>query len=408
MKKVLAFVLALAMMLTMAVTVASAEDVTLTMWIWDDAQAPAMQAMIDGFTAQNPGIKVELTSVAGVTDYNTKMQAVFGSADAPSVFWMNFNLSKEYVPMGFVQDLTEAVTTYGIDMSKLNAGITDAYTVDGKLYAIPKDTDSYAVYYNKALFDAAGVAYPNDDWTIDDFVETAKALTTDKTVGWSNTTSDRVYYNFMVSNGGKIYSDDGTEALVNSPECVEVVQKLMDLFNGGYAYNGSQLAEVDASAAFTSGLAAMDIDGSWMISQFADALGDNLGICQLPSGPAGKGSAGHGIGYATTTSNPHMEETLKFLAYLATDEAQEMQANVVIPAANAAAAKWEEVYPNVNVNAFVQALGYSFPVPLAATNATVTRSTFQEYLGNMLQGQYATAQEALDAAKEAMDFAIEE
>ena len=47
MKKVLAFVLALAMMLTMAVTVASAEDVTLTMWIWDDAQAPAMQAMID-------------------------------------------------------------------------------------------------------------------------------------------------------------------------------------------------------------------------------------------------------------------------------------------------------------------------------------------------------------------------
>lgn len=126
MKKVLAFVLALAMMLTMAVTVASAEDVTLTMWIWDDAQAPAMQAMIDGFTAQNPGIKVELTSVAGVTDYNTKMQAVFGSADAPSVFWMNFNLSKEYVPMGFVQDLTEAVTTYGIDMSKLNAGITDA------------------------------------------------------------------------------------------------------------------------------------------------------------------------------------------------------------------------------------------------------------------------------------------
>lgn len=187
------------------------------MWIWDDAQAPAMQAMIDGFTAQNPGIKVELTSVAGVTDYNTKMQAVFGSADAPSVFWMNFNLSKEYVPMGFVQDLTEAVTTYGIDMSKLNAGITDAYTVDGKLYAIPKDTDSYAVYYNKALFDAAGVAYPNDDWTIDDFVETAKALTTDKTVGWSNTTSDRVYYNFMVSNGGKIYSDDGHRSAGQQP-----------------------------------------------------------------------------------------------------------------------------------------------------------------------------------------------
>ena len=55
MKKVLAFVLALAMMLTMAVTVASAEDVTLTMWIWDDAQAPAMQAMIDLICQENEG-----------------------------------------------------------------------------------------------------------------------------------------------------------------------------------------------------------------------------------------------------------------------------------------------------------------------------------------------------------------
>lgn len=408
MKKVFSFVLALAMVMTMVVGVAAAEEVTLSMWIWDDAQAPVMQAMADGFTAQNPGIKVEITSVAGVTDYNTKMQAVIGTPDAPSVFWMNFNLSKEYVPMGFVQDLTAAIDTYGIDMSKLNAGITEAYTVNGNIYGIPKDTDSYALYYNKALFDAAGVEYPTDDWTIDDFIEKAKALTTDSVVGWTNTTSDRIYYGFMVSDGGKIYSDDGTEALVNGPECVEVLQKLMDLSAGGYAYTGQQLAEVSDTAAFTSNIAAMTINGSWMISQYASALGDNLGICQVPSGKAGKGSAGHGISYATTTSNAHMEETMKFLAYLATDEAQAMQATVVIPAANAAAASWESLYPNVNVNAFVQALEYSFPIPLAATNATVTRTTFQEYLGNMLQGQYATAQEAMDATKEAMDFAIED
>ena len=404
MKKVLCLVLTA--MLLLAASAASAAT-QLEMLCWMSEQQEGIDAMVDAFNASQKDIEVTV-SYMSKSAYFEKLNIGLPAGSAPDIIALNVPSDIDYSKRGFLLDISDLFESGAIDLSRYPEHTIAAHTIDGVLHGVPRDYDSIAVYYNKALFDAAGVAYPNDDWTIDDFVETAKALTTDKTVGWSNTTSDRVYYNFMVSNGGKIYSDDGTEALVNSPECVEVVQKLMDLFNGGYAYNGSQLAEVNASAAFTSGLAAMDIDGSWMISQFADALGDNLGICQLPSGPAGKGSAGHGIGYATTTSNPHMEETLKFLAYLATDEAQEMQANVVIPAANAAAVKWEEVYPNVNVNAFVQALGYSFPVPLAATNATVTRSTFQEYLGNMLQGQYATAQEALDAAKEAMDFAIEE
>ncbi|MGN1367328.1 MAG: ABC transporter substrate-binding protein, partial [Aristaeellaceae bacterium] len=151
MKKLLSVLVILAL-LTTGVALAD-EKVTLSMWIWDDAQAPAMQAMIDTYESTHPNVKIELTSVAGVTEYNTKMQAVFGSASAPSVFWMNFNLGKEYIPMGVVQDLTDT----GIDFSGLSEGITNAYNVDGRIYGVAKDTDSYAVYYNKALFDAAGV-----------------------------------------------------------------------------------------------------------------------------------------------------------------------------------------------------------------------------------------------------------
>jgi multiple sugar transport system substrate-binding protein len=83
-----------------------------------------------------------------------------------------------------------------------------------------------------------------------------------------------------------------------------------------------------------------------------------------------------------------------------------MQVEVVIPASNNASAKWESVYPDLNVNAFVKALAYSFPIPLAATNPSLARTTFQEYLANMLAGKYASAQEAMDAAKAAMDAAI--
>lgn len=388
-------------------TVAQAEDdVTLSMWVWDDAQVPATQAMIDEFQEANPNIKIEITSIAGVTDYNTKMQSVIGTADAPEIFWMNFNLAKEYIPMGFVQDLTEWIDgDESFDLSGLNAGITDAYTVDGSVYGIVKDTDAYAVFYNKALFDEAGVEYPSDSWTTDDFAEITKNLTTDAVKGFANSTTDRVWYNFMYAFGGSPYTEDGSAPNVNSEGSVAAVQYLMDLMNGGYTFTGPELTEISSNVAFESNMCAMVIDGSWMVSEFATALGDNLGIAELPEGPAGRGSCGHGIAYATTTSNEHPEETWKFLSYLGSDAAQEKQVEVVIPAANACASTWEAVYPNLNLTAFVNALSYNKPY-LGTVNATAARTTFQEYQANVLAGMYADAQEAMDATQAAMESAM--
>lgn len=384
----------------------SKESVTLTMWVWDDAQVPATQAMVDEFHEIHPNIDVEITSIAGVQDYNTKMQTVIGTKDAPSVFWINFNLAKEYIPMGFVQDLTDYINNDSeFDITKLNAGITDAYTVDGKIYGIAKDTDGFAVFYNKSLFDAAGVEYPKDEWTIEEFAQTAKELTVNGVTGWSNTTSDRVYYNFMYSYGGSPYTEDASAANVNSKGSVEAMQILMDLMNNGYAYTRAEMDEMSPSVAFESNLAAMTIDGSWMVSEYSTALGDNLGIVEVPGGPSGKASTGHGIAYATTTSNPYMDETWLFLSYLGSDAAQEKQVEVVIPAANDCASTWEAVYPNLNLTAFVKALSYNKPY-LSDKNPTASRSAFQEYLANMQSGMYGNAQEAMDAAQEAMDAAI--
>lgn len=381
--------------------------VTLSLWVWDDAQVPATQAMVDAFMVKYPWITVEITSIAGVTDYNIKIQSVIGTADAPSVFWLNFNLGREYIPMGFVQDLTEFIAADNtFDLNSLNAGITKAYTVDGHYYAIPKDTDAYAVFYNKALFDAAGIPYPESDWTLSEFAETAKLLTTETVKGWTNATSDRVWYSLIWGNGGEIYTEDGMAAACNSPIAIETAQVLMDLMNNEYAFNGTQLAEVSVMASFSSQLAAMTIEGSWMISQYATALGENLGIVEIPSGAVGKASAGHGIGYATTTSNPHMEETWLLLNYLGSDEAQAMQVEVVIPAANAAASIWEQVYPEYNLKAFVNALGYSRPIPLAAKNPTMARDAFKEVVANILAGMYPDAQAAMEDAETLLNDAI--
>jgi multiple sugar transport system substrate-binding protein len=391
-----------------AATEAAKEPVTLTMWTYDDAQTPATQRMLDAFQKKYPYITVEHTCVGGaVAEYNAKMQSVLGTSDTPNVFWINFNLALEYIPMGFVKDLTDYIANdASVDLSKFNPGITDAYTVGGRYYAIPKDNDSMAVYYNEALFDAANVPYPADDWDMYEFAETCEKLTSDGVVGWTNATGDRIWDNFIWGNGGEIYSEDGMESVINSPEAAEAVQVYLDIMNNGYAFTGAQLAEVDENSAFTSGLAAMTISGSWMISQFYDALGDNLGIAEMPSGKAGKGSAGAGIGYATSTSNTHPEETWLLISFLASDEAQRMQADVVIPANLNVASDWEAAYPSLNLKPFVKALEYTKPVPFAAKNPSVTRVALQEVIGNMIAGGYEDAQAALDDAKKVMDESI--
>lgn len=403
MKKLLSMVMALAMLFTCVGTALAENVVTLDLWMWDDAQQPAIRAMADEYEASHSNVKIEISCQADVSGLNQKVQATIGTADAPEIFFMNYNLAAEYIPLGIVADLSP----YGIDQSELASGIVNAYTQDGKVYAVAKDTDSYALFYNKALFDKAGVAYPEASWTIADFCETARKLTGDGVIGWTSSSSDRVWYNFIYANGGNIYSEDGTKAAINTPESAEVIQMLMDLTNDGCAYNGAQLAEVSDTAAFTSGIAAMTINGSWMISQYAGALGDNLGIVELPSGKAGKFSANHGIGYSTTTSNEHMKETVDFLRYLATYDAQVKQIEVVIPANLTCASAWESVYPDVNVGAFMNALAYGRGY-LSSVNATLARTAYQDTLARLRNGEFATAEEFCAAAEEAVNYALDE
>ncbi len=403
MKKLLSLVMILALVLSCVGVASAEENVTLRFWMWDDAQVPAIRAMADEYTASHPNVTIDISCQADVSGLNQKIQATIGTADAPEIFFLNYNLAAEYIPLGIVADLS----SYNIDQSALASGIVNSYTVGDKVYAVAKDTDSYAVFYNKALFDAAGVAYPDSSWTIDDFCETAKKLTSDGVIGWTNSGSDRVFYNFIYSNGGEIYSEDGTASAINSAEAIEVLQKLLDLWNNGHAYTGSQLSEVSDTAAFTSGIAAMTINGSWMISQYAGALGDNLGIVELPSGKAGKFSSNHGIGYATTTENQHMEETVDFLRYLASYEAQVKQIEVVIPANLECASAWESVYPNVNVGAFMNALSYGRGY-LSTVNATLARTAYQNALADFRAGVYATAEEFVAAAEIAVNEALDE
>lgn len=137
-------------------------DGSLSVMIWDTYQEPGLTEILNDFTEET-GIEAEIQVVTW-DDYWTLLSAGAQGGSMPDVFWMHSNEAERYMSNEMLLDLTDRIAeSDSIDMSKYPEDITELYTYDGKNYAIPKDVDTIALWYNKTLFDEAGLAYPTAD-----------------------------------------------------------------------------------------------------------------------------------------------------------------------------------------------------------------------------------------------------
>jgi multiple sugar transport system substrate-binding protein len=152
---------------------ASTGPITLTMSGWSLATTPEFKTLADGFHAANPNVTVELKEY-DATNYDTQMTADLAAGSAPDIYEQkNLKTFYTYQSGGQLLDVSDVAKGLG----NVVGGLSD-YAVDGKTYAIPYRQDSWVLFYNKALFDKAGVKYPDGSWTWDDYATNSKALTT--------------------------------------------------------------------------------------------------------------------------------------------------------------------------------------------------------------------------------------
>ena len=149
--------------------------VRLSYAIWDKNQQPAMQAIVDEFEAENPDIKVDIQIIPW-NQYWTKLEAGAMSKTMPDVFWMHPQSFVRYASNDILLDLTGQLGD-DYDAANYPQGLSDFYTYDGHQYAVPKDYDTVALWYNKKLFDAKGIPYPDETWDWAKLVEVAQQLT---------------------------------------------------------------------------------------------------------------------------------------------------------------------------------------------------------------------------------------
>lgn len=248
---------------------------TIRVAIWDNNQLSGLQQIADTWSEKS-GVKVEFT-VMDWGSYWTMLEAGVSGGEMPDVFWMHSNNADKYMGAGVLLNLNEYIDGDDtISMDNYFEGITNLYTQDGNHYALPKDHDTIAVVYNKAIFDKYGVAYPTNDWTWEDFAAIAQEISdkgaADGIYGtYCNTGSNQdTWYNIVYSFGGKIISDDKKTSGFDDPATLNAMRFIADKILPA-SPSPDSMASTGGDTMFLSGLVGMVCQGSWMVNGYYTA-----------------------------------------------------------------------------------------------------------------------------------------
>jgi len=368
--KISVLVVSVLMILTFslaAATTAAEKKVTLTYSIWDSKQLPSMETIANNFTELYPNItiKVELTPWA---QYWMKLDTSITAGGGPDVFWMNVFMPK-YASNGVILPIDDKIEADNIDLGNYPEALVELYNYDGKQYALPKDFDTIGLWYNKMLFDAAGIKYPDETWDWNTVTDAAKKLTdTSKGIYGiaARRTGQEGYYNTIAQAGGFVLSPDKKTSGYDKPETIAGLKFWIDLIEAGVSPTIQQMTDTSPVSLFESGKVAMLYDGSWMAIEYGktnEYTKDKVDVAVLPKGVK-QAVIIHGLGYCINAKTKNPEEAWLFVQYLGGKEAAVVQAETgtVIPAFKGTQELWVESMPSLNLKVFIDMLSYSVPL----------------------------------------------
>jgi multiple sugar transport system substrate-binding protein len=381
--------------------------VTLSYGVWDANQVPALNQVVASFEKANPSIKVKI-QVTPWDQYWTKLQAAAGGGSAPDVFWMNGPNFQLYASNGMLAPISDQIKKDGLDTSVYPKALDDLYSLNGKQYGMPKDFDTIGLWYNKTLFDKAGVKYPDATWTWKD-LQSAAAKLTNKSKGIYGIPAEmegqQHFYDTILQAGGYVLSPDHKTSGYSDPATIAGLRFWTDLIKNGSSPSLQQMTDTAPLQWFESGKAAMLYGGSWSVTEFKKNAytADKVNVAPLPKGEK-QAVVIHGLANVISAKSVHADAAWKFAKYLGSKDAATVEAETgtVIPAYNGTQQAWVAASPNFDLQVFLDATAYSSPMPVsqntAAWNTDETKYLTEAWAGRM---DVATAAAALAKAMNA-------
>ena len=357
------------------------------------------------FQATHPGVKFEITPLENEA-FKTKLTTVIQAGDPPDIFhtWGGGVLAQQ-ADAGMVKDLTAEVGGW---RDTLIPAALDAYTIDGKIYASAVDTGMVGFWYNKELFDRAGVTAPPATWA--DYLEAVRRLKaaaiTPIALAGKEKWPGHYYWAYLAMRvaGLDALRQAAVDKDFNRPDFVAAGSRLTELvalqpFQTGYLAAGYSTADGQA-ATVGNGRAAMELMGQWAPVVQRDnsagkkGLGDRLGFFAFPGVDGGKGRVtdafGGGGGFAVGKDAP--PEAAEFLRFIAQPDNARIEAKTagVLPVVKAAGDAVTD--PNLKLVAETLSRSTGFQLYLDQAYAPAVGQQVNDSVAELLAGKSSPEQ----------------
>jgi multiple sugar transport system substrate-binding protein len=309
------------------------DPVTIKFWINHGIEdEPLFKKVIANFEKANPDIKVDFLNVSSGTDYYQKLTVMFAAGTLPDVFYMRGGSGDMiYYKQGYAADITNLVKR---DAKEINLeDFLDSQRIElqyprGRWRALPYDYSTLGIYYNKSLFDQAGLSYPKNTWTWDDVLQAAIKLTKrddrGRTLQWGINNLGIISQwleGMLMTEGGRIFDANYTKCVLDSPQNIKIFQKWTDFYIKYHV--APQPGEVSGQEnPYFTGRAAMTVDGSWATMVHRRLSGFPFDVVMLPQSKTGRRiCSATGGSWAIAHNTKNLEAAWKFVKYLTGPEA---------------------------------------------------------------------------------------
>ena len=299
-----------------ATNTASNEKTTITVWAWE----PTLKDVVAKFEQKNPNITVKLNNVGtNAKQYQALDNAIQAGSGAPDVAQIEYYALPQYAINGSLKDITDKAGGYG---SFYTPGTWASVQWAGKVYGLPMDSGPMALFYNKSVYDKAGIKQPPKTW--DEFYQDAKKI---KAIGSyiTSDSGDAGFYDSMVwLAGGKPFqtSTDGKNVTINltgdagATKFTEFWQKMID---EGLIDTKTVSWSDDWNRGLGDGSIASLITGAWMPATLVSSAAKAKGQWRVAATPTADGSTTNsengGSSLAVLNSSKNADAAYKFIEF---------------------------------------------------------------------------------------------
>ena len=353
------------------------------------------QSAVRAFERANPDITVRLDNVE-YRAYWAKLQTMLAGGTPPDVAFMESTRFPAFVQRGTLRRLDEFIAEdQSLDLTEFYDIALEAYKWQGGLYGLPNDIAIIAAFYNKDLFDKAGVAFPEKGWTWADYLEKAKALTLDfdgdARPEQYGTVVPVWWYVFAWMNGGDIVDDPArpTKSTLSRTETREALAWLVDLrVKHEVSPSREEVENVGAYELFATGRVAMVVGGHWDIPRLREIDEFEWDVAPLPKGKT-EANIRYGSCYCIMQGSKHPKQAWRLIRFLAGKEGQEilLRSGFSTPALRSAAKSDAFLTaPPEHAEVFVEAIPHGRAMPFTAAYVEMA-DYYRERMALMWEGR---------------------